>query len=211
MPESEPSPSPPARRRIPPALLVALGLAIGVFVAIVVSVIVQGDSSDPPTGVLASTPIAADQPQIAGDFITAYGRFRTVSFVADYDVTREAGDKVTHFTRTLVQRLPDRVVREVGATPNRGTYSAADVLDEQAALVDYFSGSAPLYRIERDGECYVMDLYRAMLDPPMGYQARWCFAANGALQERAMTDSASTETQTATSIRTTVNDADITG
>jgi hypothetical protein len=179
------------RRRVPPALLVTLGLAIGVFVALMISVLVEGDDSSTSSGVLAATPIAADQPAVA--------------------VTREAGDQVAHYTRTLVQRLPDRVVREDGSADNRGTFSADDVLEEQATLATYFAGPTPAYRIERDGDCFAIDLYQAMLDPPMGYEARWCFAANATLQEQATTFNAYSETETATAVRTTVTDADLAG
>jgi hypothetical protein len=192
-------------------LLVTLGLAIGVFVALMISVLVEGDDSSTSSGVLAATPIAADQPAVAADFIRAYGAFRSATFVAQYAVTREAGDQVAHYTRTLVQRLPDRVVREDGSADNRGTFSADDVLEEQATLATYFAGPTPAYRIERDGDCFAIDLYQAMLDPPMGYEARWCFAANATLQEQATTFNAYSETETATAVRTTVTDADLAG
>ena len=50
------------------------------------------------------------------------------------------------------------------------------VAEELSILSQYFSGDAPLYRVEAAGaNCFRLLLYRAMPLPPYGDAAQFCF------------------------------------
>jgi hypothetical protein len=218
-------------------VLVGLAVLVGVGVGIG-AVVVTGDGGSD----------AVDQPELADpsglpaehrtnavNFLNAWERFRTGTFVVDLRFERTVAGKDAPLVSAgiLVQQPPRRIVRAFG---NESSVSGEDaqtcelgadasslctpahqtdpydvqVASELSVLSNYFSGDAPLYRVEApNASCFRLFLYRAMPLPPYGDAAQFCFdAPTGAMTLFETTSASGTDRTTAERITTTVTDAD---
>ncbi|MBK5221659.1 MAG: hypothetical protein JJE52_02040 [Acidimicrobiia bacterium] len=97
-----------------------------------------------------------------------------------------------------------------GGAADGGAAFDAGVAAEMTALRGYVEGELPLYRVAQEGECFALRLARAVLAPPYGQNARFCFdATSGApsLQHVERTDG--TDTVTLVSVRADIDAADV--
>jgi hypothetical protein len=153
-------------------------------------------------------PIKRDTSDASAAFLDAWKRSRTGTFVVESDFRRVAPDgRVLASQTELVQRPPDRVVRQFGGvsgvvgghpivcntdprasyTCMPGTTSAPDfttALDtEMATLRTYVTppalGALPLYTVSPGQDAGCFELYQGarLPDAPWGHHARMCFDA----------------------------------
>ena len=146
-------------------------------------------------------PLAAADP--VAEFLAAYERSRTATFVVEQLFTRTAPDgRALSYEVRLAQRPPDdrlligggNAEGRVGgnvvrcATEPSGTAGcqqgppaepyAAEVAAEVARLDELVSGSNPLYAVEAgDAGCWTLTLRLDLPSPPYGTEARFCFDA----------------------------------
>jgi hypothetical protein len=213
---------------------VVAALAVGAVVGAGLAVIADGGGSEP----VAVVPPGPDDPDetaaAAAGFLEAWERSRTATYRSVSTFTRTTADGTTvSATSTLVQRPPDRLVAQGGAvagwldgerrrcdpTPDgvrcqtvdaEGGW-AAEVAADLAVLTGYVTGPRPLYRVAVDAEgCFRLRLARAVLAPPYGTRARWCFdPATGAVTRLEVVRREATDVVVATEIDPEVTDADL--
>jgi hypothetical protein len=186
-------------------------------------VVSRGDDERPPAGL---TTRVVDR----AEFLGAWARSRRGTWVVRLAFTRRtvAGGQLDDEMR-IAQRPPDRLVvgplgavtgRLGGSTVNcglgatgvlrcgRGTPAppyAEEVRGEVDALRSYLVGTSPLYRLQREGRCFVLSLRYRYPSPPYGDRARFCFdAATGAPTRREVYRPEGTDIQRAVEIRTRV-------
>jgi hypothetical protein len=203
------------------------GIAVGSVIAVV---LVAGGA--------LRVPVERDWSDASSDFLTAWERSRTGTFVVDSDFRRTMADGRTLFSSSqLVQRPPDRILRQFGgidgqieghpiicSTDQKGTYScttgAMTVPSGESALAteldtfrSYFTTpDPPLYRVIHapDDGCFELIQQIAYPDPTYGRYAKLCFdAATGAMRSlERRLDGGVVEVLDAVSIRTDVTGND---
>jgi hypothetical protein len=216
-----------------PAVLVGIGLG-----SAAVAFTNGDDGADEPVDELADPQgLPAEHRANATAFLEAWHQFRTGTFVVGLRFERtKPGEEVPLVSDgILVQQPPRRIVRafgnesavfadgaqtcELGAN-NSSVCGAAQqtapydvqVAEELSILSQYFSGDAPLYRVEASSKgCFQLYLYRPMPLPPYGDVAQFCFdGTTRAMTLFEMKTAGGNERTTAVSITTTVTDADFT-
>jgi hypothetical protein len=218
-------------------LVVALAVLVGVGVGTAAVAVTGDDGHDQADQAELDDPhgLPPEHYANAKAFLDAWHRFRTGTFMVQLRFERSITGKDSPLISDgiLVQRPPRRVIRAFG---NESTVSGADarscelgenasslcgpeqstgpydvqVAEELSILSQYFSGDAPLYRVEAGGSgCFRLFLYRAMPLPPYGDSAQFCFdAATGAMSLFETTTADGTDRTIAQNISTTVTDAD---
>lgn len=200
------------------------GVVVGIVVAAALVV----------TGVLdRDTTTTGDE--AAEQLVAAWERHRSGTFVveSDWRRTKRSSGSTLHSATLLVQRPPDRVLRQFGAvrgqlngSPVRcssdpvGGYRcfASDavappyedeVADELDALRSSVLGATAIYTVRADGDCFTLELIAPYPDPPYGRRGQLCFdPSTGALRYLRRELAEITEEQEAVAIRTEVGDAD---
>lgn len=134
----------------------------------------------------------------AAEFVAAWRRSRLGTYVvhSTFRRTVAAGGGFTGES-SVAQRPPDRLERSFGSVtarvgdrvvlcrtaagvyrcdsgPTRRSYRSV-VRGEVALLRGYVEGSAPLYAVTADGDCFDLTLGRPLPAPPYGTAARFCF------------------------------------
>lgn len=134
----------------------------------------------------------------AAEFVAAWRRSRLGTYVvhSTFRRTVAAGGGFTGES-SVAQRPPDRLERSFGSVtarvgdrvvlcrtaagvyrcdsgPTRRSYRSV-VRGEVALLRGYVEGSAPLYAVAADGDCFDLTLGRPLPAPPYGTAARFCF------------------------------------
>ena len=167
------------------------------------------------------------------DFVAAYERSRTATFVVEQVFTRTAPDgRSLTYERRLVQRPPDdrllvgggnaegriggRVVRcstsPDGAADCHQGPPAAPYDDEVAAEVDELRRlvSQLYYLAPADPGCWTLTLVEEYPSPPYGEEATFCFdGATGAPTRLEIVRPEATDVTEAVEIRSTVSTADL--
>ena len=147
----------------------------------------------------ASAPSPAAQRRSADRFLAAWRRSLEGTWAIDATFERRAGTRRLSFEVHQAQRPPDRLRvagatvegrvggRTVGCTTDASGQRSCrdggpappyddDVRSQVDTLATYFAGPAPLYRAEvSGGTCFGLVLQRAILSPPYGERARFCF------------------------------------
>ena len=219
-------------------LVVGLAVFLGVGVGIGAVAATGGDGSDGSDAIdelAAPSGLPPAHRANAVNFLTAWQRFRTGTFVVNlrFERTVTGKDEPLVSDGILVQQPPRRVVRafgnessvfagdaqtcELGAdasslcTPSHQTdpYDV-QVASELSTFSNYFSGETPLYRVEAPAaNCFSLHLYRAMPLPPYGDAAQFCFdSATGAMTLFETTSSDGADRTIAQRITPTVTEAD---
>ena len=182
----------------------------------------------------APVPVAARRVDVDA-FTNAWRRSRTGTWFVRMAFTRRtaARGRLDDELR-IAQRPPDRlIVGPLGAvagrigdrTVNCGTGAtgvlrcaaeqqappyAVEVDREVSALRSYFTGSVPLYALDRQGDCFTLRLRRLYPSPPYGDRARFCFdRVTGAPTRREIHRPEGTDVQQAVEVRTEVSAADL--
>ena len=218
-------------------LLVALAVLVGVGVGTAAVVVTGNDGRDSTEQTELDDPrgLPPDHVANATAFLNAWHRFRTGTFVVQLRFERSVSTKDAPLTSAgvLVQRPPRRVVRAFGNESAVNAFGAqtcelgenssslcspeqqtapydVQVAEELSILSQYFSGDAPLYRVESAGPgCFGLFLYRSMPLPPYGDAAQFCFdVPTGAMSLFEMTTADGSDRTIAQNISTTVTDAD---
>jgi hypothetical protein len=213
--------------RRPTWRLAAVVLIVLVGVSAVATLVGDDDSDEPEV---------EDIPQL---FLDAWQRSREATFRGVYDFTRHSnstGAELRH-QQIIAQRPPDRLfVDGDGATGLvDGQRLACDFRDErlrcdraeaQRTLEDetarqletlsgYVEGEDPLYVIEADleteaGACFELTLDKAIVEPPLGNLARYCFDdATGAPTETHVERDEADDDIVLTQLSPDVRDADL--
>jgi hypothetical protein len=210
---------------------VVAGVVLGLAAAAVVE---RGDDDGADSVTLApvETVYPADQAANAEAFLEAWARHRTATYRAELTWSRRlANGQELEVTRTVVQQPPQRAIRQAGSTSLIGAdasmnceprtdgtvctqlpgvdYDAA-VANEVAAWRTAITGDKPAYAIDssRDG-CFELRLVGSLVDPPYGDLSQVCFDdATGAMRSLQVVRTGATEIEQATSISSTVTDAD---
>jgi hypothetical protein len=186
----------------------------------------------PPTEPNLLVPTEAPEPLL----LAAYERSRTVEALVVSTFTRTVADgRQLTYDQRLVQRPPDdrlvigagvatgrvggRVVRcraddegEPSCTQGAEAEPYADeVAAEVRALASLVDPDTGAYDVEAlDGGCFVLELDAAVLSPPYGTAATFCFdAATGVLSTVEVVRPEATDRTEAVQIRTAVDDADL--
>ncbi|MDZ7734355.1 MAG: hypothetical protein U5R31_15925 [Acidimicrobiia bacterium] len=205
------------------ALAAATGLVVGVGLT---AVLVSGWHADdePDHGVATVA------------FLEAWERSRSGTYLVRSDFHRStARGGELESSVEVVQRPPDRLVRQYGSVAGRldgsvvscgpdpagevscGPRSAAPETYEETTrrqLADWrellVEGSRPTYRVVADGDdCFDLTLDRDVAEPPYGSAARFCFdGATGALRYERIEREEGTDVTEAVEIRSQVDDAD---
>jgi hypothetical protein len=149
----------------------------------------------------------ADDGAAAADFVDAWERARTATFVRTGTFERRSAVTGSSISSedVLAQRPPQRLHRQLGGvdgrddrrtvtcpTPPEGSPAAActlgdpsgpsyddDVASEVAALRTLVGGEAPVYAVGRGGDAGCYELVQRRVEPraPFGQEARFCFDA----------------------------------
>jgi hypothetical protein len=189
-------------------LVTGLAVFLGVGVGIGAIAATGGDSTDAVDELAEPSGLPAEHQTNAANFLSAWQRFRTGTFVVNLRFERTVTGKDAPLVSDgiLVQQPPRRVVRAFG---NESSVSADDaqtcelgadasslcapshqtdpydvqVANELRTFSSYFSGATPLYRVEAGvANCFRLQLYRAKPLPPYGDAAQFCFdSATGAM------------------------------
>jgi hypothetical protein len=138
-------------------------------------------------------------PEAQEALVRAWERSRTGTYAMEGQFVREKdGVGVLRSAVFEAQRPPERIRRQTGAIEGvidgravscstkpegRQVCSAgggfvdfqAEVADEVARMASYVSAEVPLYRVARQGECFLLQLHVAYPDAPYGRTARMCF------------------------------------
>lgn len=228
----EPSPGGSRRGRGPGAWAVLAALSVGALVGAGLALGVGGDDRAGPDLVVPADLDETDE--AAAGFLAAWERSRTATYrvVSTFSRATPTGEAVVA-TSTIVQRPPDRLVAQGGAvtgwldgrrrvcdtTPDgvrcqeldAGGGWAAEVASGLDLLTGYVTGPTPLYRVAVDDEgCFRLRLARAVLAPPYGTRAQWCFdAATGAVARLEVERREGTDLVVADEIDPRVTDADL--
>lgn len=173
----------------------------------------------------------ANDPAVIEDLLDVWDRYRRTEWVVVSQAERilDSGERTAQVS-TIVQRVPDRMtigelsrsghiggVRISCAVDAAGTDrcrtggeidEALELRIELTALKSYGEGDDPLYLIDREGDCFMFRLRRAIELPPFGFQATACFdAATGARSLFETRFDGYRDRVTALSINPTVDDA----
>ena len=237
-PRSEPSPadSPPSEPRPggPPRwVLVVGGLVVGVVIGAGLGWWNSRSGGDEHAG--SSEPaVAAETAEAAAELVEAWERSRTATYLTGSLLERTtATAAVLELPLIVAQRPPERVV-STGTSVEGSVDGLRQICDEQldgvvrcqvagpaadydatvAAEVDtlrsYFEGELPVYRVAREGHCFLLRLTRAIQAPPYGQRARFCFdEASGAPSLQRIERDEGTDVVTLVSVRTDVTDEDL--
>lgn len=219
------------RRHIPLWVLILVGLVVGSLVGLGAAAVFSGDDSDDvahlslsdATGNDAATHRAAQEA-----FLTAWRRYRTATYRAELVFERVAKSGQTlRSSSTYIQQPPRRVMREAdsvlltaGAESRTCNRVNGAVACAPAPNVDYdagveaeiatwrtaLEGAVPYYVVsEPQPSCFQLDLAVVIADPPYGEVARFCFDnATGALTQRQIVRTTTTDTEEAASITTVI-------
>lgn len=174
------------------------GTLAGLLVGAVLCLVLVG------TGTLG-VPRRLDPRDASADFLAAWERSRRAPLLVEGEFRREQpGGRVLTSGTQLVQRWPDRLVRQFGSTTGtvggrevncstdaNGNYGCAEqgepvadpdgaaeaaLADELRILRDYFTKPGPpLYLVNRRGACFELRQRILYPDPPYGEWARFCF------------------------------------
>ena len=213
-------PNPPGRV----ARAVTVG-AVGV-VAVLGTWLVWRDSS------VAANSDARREAAVA--FLDAWtiSRETTWKVVATFERTPANGSGKLSSPLEMVQRPPDRLVRQFGSVaglldgeevgcstgPDGETQCRSgapkdyeeEVASELSRLEAYVAGPVPIYAVTREGsDCFRLDRQLEYLLPPYGDQARFCFdAPTGAPVRTEVVRPEATDVTTADAVSVDVTDAD---
>ena len=208
-----------------PARLIAWA-ALGVIVVLAIPLLLR-DSTPAPN--------SASRRDAAASFLDAWAASRAGTWKVDatFERTPARGDGKLSSPLEMVQRPPDRLVRqfgsvtgvidgkEVGCAPAPGgsvkcragapVDYAKEVATELDRLEGYVAGPVPIYSVSRDGPgCFRLDRQIEYLAPPYGDHARFCFdAKTGALVKTEVVRPEATDVTTAVVVTSDVADADL--
>jgi hypothetical protein len=222
------------RRALPTWWIVVIGLCAGAFLGVAAAALVRDGGEDPPTMTLApaASPYPDDQAANAQAFLAAWRRYREATFVVESTFVRELpGGEDLEVDRIVVQDPPRRLVRQGGSVSVSGddtsmscepigsetvctTFAGVDyeagIREELGAWATAVTGDAPAYAVAvPQPGCYDLQLVTDLVAPPYGEATRVCFdEETGAIRSRQVTRTSGIDTEEATSIRATVQDAD---
>lgn len=170
----------------------------------------------------------------AAQFITAWERYRTGTFVLSGSFTRDTGQGELTSEYVMAQRPPQRTLFQFGGLDSIGgdpTVCTTDgdgeelcapaaavepydeaVEEEIDALRTYFFGNdPPLYQVlEHEDGCFELLLRREMPLAPYGFSTRFCFdEATGGLEEMIQQREGGIDHLVIEEIRTDVGDGDL--
>ncbi|HSL56423.1 MAG TPA: hypothetical protein VK866_01140 [Acidimicrobiales bacterium] len=227
-----PTPDGAGPDRGPGVWAVALALAVGAILGAALALVGRDDGARLAAPPASDSVVESDA--AAASFLAAWERSRTATYLVESTFVRTTptGASVAAAS-TVVQRPPDRLVAQGGSvsgwldgrrrvcdtTPEgvrcqeldvEGSW-AAEVAAELEILTGYVSGAAPLYRVATDDAgCHRLRLARAVLAPPYGRRALWCFdAATGAVSRLEIERREATDVVVADRIVAAVTDADL--
>lgn len=172
-------------------------------------------------------------------FVGAWERSLRSSWYVAFEFTRRLSDgRELRGPGTAAQRPPDRLITQFGAVSGRVDGRAVECSPAPAAsespkltcidagaappyaieverdvrqITAYVGGPLPLYLVERESDaCFVLTRTVAVLSPPYGDRARFCFdRRTGALTDTRVESPASTDTRRAITVRSDVFDSDL--
>jgi hypothetical protein len=214
--------------------LVVVGLLVGLLVGAAIGWISSRDDGATDDTSVASSTTAPETAEAAANFVEAWERGRTATYLSGSLLERTSGDGVViEMPIVVAQRPPDRVVSNGSGVDGvvdgerwvcdeqldgllRCSSAASaeafeeDVAGEVATLRGYFDGDLPLYRVSQSGTCFDLRLSRAIQAPPYGQSARFCFdEASGAPSLQRVERTEGTDVVTLVSVRTDVTAEDV--
>ena len=208
-----------------PARLIAWA-AVGVVVVAAVPLLLR-DSTPAPNSAARRADAAA--------FLAAWAASRAGTWKVDatFERTPASGTGKLSSPLEMVQRPPDRLVRQFGSVTGlidgkevgcaagptdkvQCRNGAAVTYDEEVAtelkrLQAYVAGPVPIYAVTRDGaSCFRLDRQIEYLAPPYGDHARFCFdPKTGAIVKSEVVRPEATDVTTAVNVSGDVTDADL--
>ena len=208
-----------------PARLIAWA-AVGVVIVAAVPLLLR-DSTPAPNSAARRSDAAA--------FLSAWAASRAGTWKVDatFERTPASGTGKLSTPLEMVQRPPDRLVRQFGSvtgvidgkeigcaagpTDKVQCRNGATVdYDEEVAtelkrLQAYVAGPVPIYAVTRDGaSCFRLDRQIEYLAPPYGDHARFCFdPKTGAIVKTEVVRPEATDVTTAVNVTGDVTDADL--
>jgi hypothetical protein len=206
-----------------------VGIVIGVALAVATSAAgIPHRPAEQPTA--ASPP--GTPPDYASEFLAAWARSRTISYVADTSFVRTVGGRIALKADGIeVRRPPEWLSRQGGSwrgvlggrrvdcnnavdgktrcgTTDEVVDYGADVEAELQGFRSWLTGAAS-YAVERQGGCFDMRRIRPVQAPPLGDHARYCFDDAGLAVEIEITTATAVDHRTLGNVRLAVTDQDL--
>lgn len=121
-------------------------------------------------------PIGPNGVSLIDEFVLAWERYRSATYVAVAELQRSTTEGAElQLPHIVVQNTTRRVLSNGLETRDDDISDGATLAVEIARWHGYFEGEIPLYRLERDDDCFNLRLARVIHAPPYGQAAQFCF------------------------------------